>query len=367
MQTWSPSNPNLQLAWDSTSLQSVQFCPRYYQYAHLDGWKGSSVDLEFGIYAATAWEQYQKLRLAGKTRADAQREVLADLMKATWLGNGKQWGGRYEEQWRCTGLDAEGNPVPYRNSKGNRAKCPYSHAGAFFPMPAPYICGECGAEIETVRNYLPGDSAKNRQTLVRTVAWYIEEQPEELSEGLRPYAFPDGTPAVELSFKLPLPWQSPYGENYILAGHLDYIGVFGPEMFVVDNKTTTKGLTAKFWNGYSPHMQVDTYDLVGSVMFPDLPLKGVMIDAAQTLAGGSRFARKPYYKTEEHREEHWETLKFWIKQAEQYAEAGYWPMNKRNCWLCAFNRVCQLAPSQRPGVLAADFQKGPRWDPLHER
>src|SRR5690606_221916 len=139
------------------------------------------------------------------------------------------------------------------------------------------------------------------------------------ADGLAPYAFPDGTPAVELSFKLPLPWQNAYGETYVLAGHLDYIGTFGSELFIVDNKTTTHSLTAKFWSSYSPHMQIDTYDLVGSVLFPDLPLKGVLIDAAQTLQGGSKFMRKPFYKTEAHREEHLATLEFWIKQAEQYA------------------------------------------------
>lgn len=360
---FSTGNPKLQLAWDATSLQAVQFCPRYYQMVHLEGWSGVTIDLEFGGYAASGWELYQKSRLAGDNRDTAQLKVLRFLMETTWLGDGRQWGGVYEDQWRCTGTE------PYRNAKGNRAKCPYSHKGMWFPQPQPDagICGHCGSPLEVSRNYMPDHKAKNRQTLCRTLMWYIDEQPEDMSQGLRPYAFPDGRPAVELSFKLPLPYRTPYGENYLLAGHMDYLGQFGTELFIVDNKTTTHSLTQHYWQGYSPHMQMDTYDLVASVMFPDLSIRGVMVDAAQVMANESRFGRHPYYKTETMREEHWKTIEFWIKLAEQFAEAGYWPMNKRNCWLCPFANVCNKPPEQRERFLKADFAKREPWNPLVER
>lgn len=359
----SPSNPSLQVAWDSTSLGALQFCPRRYKYEHLDGWSGDQNDLQFGGYAASGFELYQKRRLAGDTKDQAQLAVVRFLLETTWHADGTQYGGSFVNEWRCTGTEK------YKNAKGNTAKCPYSHKGVWFPefsRPGA-TCGECGSPTEVARNYAPNDPAKNRQTLVRMLIWYIEEQPENLEDGLHPYVFPDGTPAVELSFRLPTPWKSRYGDEYLLVGHLDYIGVFGAEMFSVDNKTTTKTLGASFWQGYSPHYQMDTYDLTGSLLFPDLPISGVLIDAAQTMVSGARFARHPIYKTEAQREEHWQEIEYWIKQAEDFAAKGHWPMNKRNCWLCPFAGVCNKDPATRERILAEKFTKRELWNPLVPR
>lgn len=359
---FSSENPNLQLAWDSSSLGAIQFCPRYYQLSNLEGWRGDQVDLQFGAFAASGFELYQKERLAGASRDDALLRVVRYLLEATWNLDGSQWGGRFESQWRCTGTE------PYRNAKGNRAKCPYSHKGVWMPEPTPDVCGHCQSPIQTSKNYIPGHPAKHRISLVRMLVWYVDEQPEALSEGLRPLLLPDGTPAVELSVRLPTPWKSPYGDDYILTGHFDYIGVFGDEAWIVDNKTTTKTLSDKFWQGYSPHYQLDTYDLFGSLMFPDLDLQGVLIDAAQvTKTGDPKFARHTFRKTEEQREEHWRNIEFWIRQAEQFALAGYWPMNKRSCFLCPFASICNKDPEFREGYLKGGFQQGPRWNPLAER
>lgn len=359
---WSTHNPDLQVAWDSSSLQAVMFCPRHYEYAIRDGrGSGDGVDLAFGGYAATGFETYQKARLEGLTKERALLRTVRAILTLTWR-DGDQWGGAYEEQWHCTGTE------PYKNSKGNRAKCPYAHKGVWLPPPNPGdTCGVCGSPIETARNYSPDNKAKNRQTLLRTLVWYIDEQPEEMEDGLHPYQFPDGTPAVELSIRLPLPFSTPYGETYILAAHLDYIGVFGGDILPVDNKTTTKSLNDRFWSGYNPSMQLDTYDMMVNVLYPDLHTAGVLVDAAQVLQSTSNFARRTFYKTEGQRQEQWETIEFWIKQAERYAEAHHWPMNKRSCWLCPFNQICRMDPEVRQVYLDQSFPKRDRWNPLLER
>lgn len=356
----SPSNPRLQTAWDSTSLGALMFCPRYYQYAHLEGWSGSTVDLEFGTYAASGFEQYQKLRIAGATKDAATLAVVRTTLTSTWK-DGNPVLGRYENQWKCTGV------TPYKNAKGNKAICPNAHKAVWFPYPHPMECGTCGSPVRLQRNYIPAHNAKNRQSLLRTLIWYIDSQPEDLDNGLRPYVFPDGTPAVELSFRVPLPWQSPYGDQYLLTGHNDYLGAFGEELWTVDNKTTTKGLSTKFWEGYSPHYQIDTYDLTAALAYPNLPIRGVMLDAAQVTTDGVRFGRHPFYKTEAQREEHLETIRFWIRQAEAFAEANSYPMNKRNCWLCPFKNVCNKDPEERERFLRADFTKREIWNPLTPR
>lgn len=358
---YSPSNPRLQTAWDSSSLGAIQFCPRFYQYTILEGWGGPSTHLDFGGYAAEGFETYQKSRLAGKTKDEAMLDTVRHVMKITWR-DGNQWGGHFEDQWQCTGTE------PYKNAAGNRVKCPYAHKNSWFPNPAPNICGVCGSPIQTSRNYIPDHAAKNRVNLIRMLVWYIDDQPENLDDGLRPYIFPDGTPAVELSVRLPTPWKSPYGDDYILSGHFDYIGVFGWENWIVDNKTTTKTLGDRFWEGYSPHYQLDTYDLFGSLMFPALDLQGVLIDAAQvTTTKPPAFGRRTFRKTEEQREEHFRNIEFWVRQAEAFALADYYPMNKRNCFLCPFKNICDKDPSLRAGYLKAGFEKRERWNPLAER
>lgn len=369
---FSEKQPRLQLAWDPTSINNLMQCPRYYQLTNLEGWRGSAVDLEFGILCATAWEHYQKARIRGDSKDAATLEALRNVTERSWdYEKNKPWGGRYANMWRCEGTE------PYKNAKGNRAVCPYHHkkpgaAGEWmwFPEPAPETCGECGSAVIRDRHYIPANEKKNRTTVIRTVLWYCLEQPEALEDGLHPYVFPNGKPAVELPYRIPLPWRSDLGEQYILCGHLDYLGEFATELFVVDNKTTTKPLNQKLWDSYSPSTQFDTYDLVGTLLFPDLDIKGVMIDAAQVQTGGSQYMRHPYYKTEGQRQEHLETVHYWIEQAEmlatKYADKDY-PMNKRSCWICQFKGICDKDPKERGRWLRADFVKGEPWNPLLER
>lgn len=350
---------NLQVVWDATSFKQLQFCPRSYQLGILQGWRGSAVDLEFGIMFATSTEVYAKARLAGSSKEEASELAIARVVAESWKDG--PWGGYYENEWHCDGT------TPYRNPKGNRAKCPYSFKGKWFIGTGPDTCGQCGSCTRTERHYLPVDKVKNRRSLIQLVAWYCEEQPDDPSVGgLFPYAFPDGTPAIELSFKLPLPWSAPTGETYVLAGHMDGIKTFGSEPFVTDNKTTKTALNALYWKQYNPNTQVDIYDLVGSLLYPSLGIRGVVIEAAQTLATGARFASHPFYRTEGQRSETLRDLEFWLRQAEKFVADDYWPMNKTNCKFCAFNGICSKDPAQRERFLNADFVRN-RWDPTKER
>lgn len=381
MEAFSTHNDKLQVAWDASSLKSLQFCPRYYQYSNLEGWQAESVDLEFGRLIASGFEMYQKLRLDGKSKDEAVLAVVRWALTETYYpGTGHvdfdedsnehwhqdtpdtQWGGRYETMWKCDGTQ------PYKNAKGNRAKCPMALEKVWFPGDPPDICTTCRAGIRVERLYIT-EHQKNRQSLLRALIWYADNQPENIDDGYRPYVFPDGTKAVELSGRIPLPYKNSYGEDYILTWNFDYIGQYGSELFITDNKTTKKGLNSQFFDAYSPDTQFDTYDMVGSIAYPGLNIRGVMVDAVQVLVSGVEFGLHPYYKSEGQREEHLRDIGIWLAQAEMYALQGYWPMNKRNCWLCPFKQTCSLDPSQRAAHLAANFPKRPEgpWNPLHVR
>lgn len=351
------------------------FCPTYYKYTIIDGWRQQdNADLRFGGYFASAAETYKKRRLEGRDKHGATVDALRYVITATWDKDTGPWGGTYTDQWRCTGSE------PYRNAKGNRAKCPYSYAHAWFPAPSPGTCGECGSPTESERRWIPGHNTKDRYSLVRLVAAYCDDQAETASDGAYPVSFPNGQPAIELSFRLPLPWNSldatqgytlsgnfyRSGEPYQLVGHLDSIMAYGGENFIADNKTTKKALNQDFFAQFSPAVQMDTYDLAGSMLWPQLNIKGVMIEGAQILKDSVRLGIGLQYRTDELRNEFLDDLQYWIGQAEKYAIEDRWPKNRRNCWLCHFKSICAKEPSKREQYLTSNFVKS-HWNPLIER
>ena len=356
--------PKLQYAWDATSLRALMMCPRYYEYTIIKGYRGSTIDLEFGIIVHQGVEECTHKRLDGASKDDATLAAIKHVMEHSGEYNTEDewvpWGGSYQEQWRCLGTEK------YKNEKGNAAKCPWAFKGKWYIPPAPSTCGECGSGTETVTNWIPDNPAKDRFAALRLVAWYCFEQPDDFNKGLVSYKFANGTHAVELSFKLPLPFKAPTGDNYVLCGHFDKLATFDNDMFVVDLKTTKLTLSKAFWSRYSPDIQMDTYDFAGSVLFSHLNMRGLIIEGAQTMVGGARYGIQIYYRTESQREEYLRELKMWLKLAEEYAKNDYWPMNPASCWHCDFNGVCSKDPDQRQRVLDADF-KVKHWNTLEER
>ncbi len=358
---FSKGNPKLQIAWDATSMSALLKCAAYYDLTINQGWRKSSVHLEFGGFLADGFETFQKARLAGDDLTTAIVAGLKRVLTDTWNEDGTQWGGYWENQWKCGGL------VKYVNAKGNRAKCPYSHKHMWFPPSAPYVCGECGGDwIVHSKNYCPDHSTKHRINLARAIIWYGLDQPEELTDGLHPLRFPDGTPAVELSWRLPLPRASLHGDTYLLCGHFDYLGVYGQEYGVVDNKTTKNTLGGSYFWGFSPSVQMDTYDMVAPILFPDLDFSWVCIDAIQIMTDTIRTGRHFYRKSQPQRVEHFDTVMEVIDRAEKYAASDVWPMDKSSCAMCEFKKVCSAPPDDRAAVLAENF-KTDFWNPMENR
>lgn len=70
--------PNLQLFWDSTSLRSIQRCPREYQYRILQGFvtRRAKLDLEFGIVYHSSQEMGDRVRADGGSVPDQVHEAM---------------------------------------------------------------------------------------------------------------------------------------------------------------------------------------------------------------------------------------------------------------------------------------------------
>lgn len=313
-------HPNIQWAWDSTSLGYFKTCPRLYQYIMIDGWQGreESVHLRFGIEYHRALEHFDRLMAESWDFNSALREVVRDTLIRT-------------EEWK------------------------------------PDLATKAG-------------KYKNRATLIGLVIDYLDhfriEHPKTL-------ILADGSPAVEFTFNFFLPWgpdaavekQTRVGEKawkqaYLLTGHLDRVVEYAGARFVMDRKTTTWTISPYYFDQFEPNNQMSLYSLASSMVLK-APIKGVIIDAAQILLEKpNKFERSITYRTPDQLNEWLDDLKIILREAESYAEANYWPMRDTSCDKyggCRFRAVCSKSPPVRDVFLRSNFDKLPeeeRWNPL---
>lgn len=314
LKAFSSSLPGLQWAWDSTSLGALKSCPRYYQYSIVEGWTplSESVHLTFGLHYHKALEIYDHERADGKSYEDALDAAVDYVLKATIvrLPNGK---------WR-----------PWFSDEPN----------------------------------------KNRETLLRTVVWYLEQFSEDAA---RTVILANGKPAVELSFRFEIP-ATIDGQQALLCGHLDRLVEFNSQIKFLDRKTTKYSLSGEWFSRFNPDNQMSLYNLASSIVY-NQPVQGGIIDGAQVLVTLSRFQRGFIHRHREEQEEWLEESIWYIKMAESFARRGYWPKNDKACNLymkadgtggCPFRPICSSAPSMREKLLQASFQRR-TWDPLEVR
>ena len=203
---------------------------------------------------------------------------------------------------------------------------------------------------------------KTRETLVRSVIWYLENF---LDDPTTTVQLADGSPAVELSFRMDLPYSTDSGLGYLLCGHLDRVVSFNGLQFVMDRKTASTTPSSSYFEKYDVDNQMSTYSIAARVLY-NMPIKGVIIDAAQVAVGFTRFVRGFTYRTPAQLDEWLSDLSFWIKQAEGFALRGNWPMNDKSCDKfggCVFRKVCARDPGVRNAILESDFTREP-WNPL---
>ncbi len=205
---------------------------------------------------------------------------------------------------------------------------------------------------------------KNRSTLLRSILHYCDTSDDRVT----PFIFPDGTVAVELSFRLTLPLTSPDGTPYELAGHLDGMVEFAGEVMPRERKTTKSTPGMSFFDNYAPDVQVDTYDLAAWLLFSDAEHRpqGVMVEVTQVTEHFTTIERQIINVPEERRAETLRDMLWWIKQAETCARAGYYPKNTASCGMyggCEFRRICKLAPSSRERFLPGEHYEHREWNP----
>jgi hypothetical protein len=210
-----------------------------------------------------------------------------------------------------------------------------------------------GAGPSGGRPWLSDHNTKTRETLIRSIVWYVDQFENEYIETVK---FSDGKPAVEISFSLDL------GNGLLLRGKLDRLVDYGGDIYVMDQKTTGATITARYFDGWSPDTQMSTYTFAGQALYK-LPVKGVILDAAQIAVGFTRFERGFIFRSKAQLEEWYESALYHIKAAHQATASSFFPMNHASCGNyggCEFRQICSRSPEVRTQFLKADFVQGER-------
>ena len=213
----------------------------------------------------------------------------------------------------------------------------------------------------------PGDhpdaNIKNRYTLIRSLVWNCEDR---LDSPFTTVILANGKPAVELTFNFDAFTLD--GETISLSGHIDELVEANGQYYVKDDKTTKGALSAAYFRQYTPHNQMSLYATAGRVIL-DKPIAGVIIRAAQIGVNFTRFATGQAPRPRAILDEWLADTKWWVKQAREYAIAGYWPRNDKSCDKfggCPLRAVCGVSPSHRQAWLDQDFEHH-EWNPLQPR
>lgn len=301
----------VQFAWDATSLSNYEKCPRYYQLVNLLGYqpKDKSVHLIFGGLYAAALEHYHKHLTEGMSVDEATRAVVLAVMFETW---------EYD-------LDEDGDII-----RGS------------------------GKPWDSMHNL------KTRETLIRSIVWYLDHFKNDETEV---YYNDEGVPAVEYSFALPL------DNDIIWCGHIDRLVTYGTDIYVMDQKTSGATISSRYFKQFTPDIQMSGYTYAGKVIF-NLPVKGVIIDAAQIAVGFTRFERGFVHRTEDQLDEWLDNSMLNILRAREDTSDNLFAMNRQSCGNyggCDFRDVCSASKTHGKRLLAADFVQRPRWDPLERR
>ena len=302
----------VQFGWDQTSIKLAEECFKKYQYVMLEGWRtrGGNTHLIFGGVYASALEHFHKYRAAGMDFDDALAEVVREALSATWV---------YDR-------DEEGDEIP----------------GTGEPWQSDH-------------------NTKTRENLIRTIVWYFEHFKDDPCQTV---ILSNGVAAVEHSFQLPV------DNGVIFSGHLDRLVEFSKNIYIQDQKTTATTITPRYFTSYNPDSQIaGMYPFAGRAIFK-LPVKGVMIDAAQIAVGFSRFERGFIFTDDGSLDEWYDDSMELIGRVQQATRDNHFPRNRSSCSKyagCQFRNVCSKSPAVREQFLKADFEKGQRWDPLEAR
>ena len=199
---------------------------------------------------------------------------------------------------------------------------------------------------------------RNMTTLIRSLVWYDQWIGDY--KLYRPLVNQPTTHIHELEMR------SPYGEEIVLVTNYDQIvrDNMSGQKLAVERKSTTQTISPYFWYTYDPSVQLNTYDYV---LNKEFGTAGVWIEAVQTAVGFSRFDHHEVMRTKRQRENWIDTVRFWIKLANEIAVNGAWTYAGNVATQRYDNTTREMhrkSPSSWHGILETEFEEGTPWNPL---
>jgi len=200
---------------------------------------------------------------------------------------------------------------------------------------------------------LPHDPIKNRETLVRSFVWYVDEYATD-----EVYRLPDGSAGVELSFEIDI------SDDVIFCGHLDKVIRIDGDLYIADQKTSKTALSSWFFRQFEMSDQMAMYSFAAKHLLGS-PIRGVIIDGVQITLGYTVFQRSTVHYPLEKLEEWLEDTLWHIEQHDGVPRRRW-----TSCGLyggCRMRSVCTQVPSLREHYLNGDFLKTGPWRPEIKR
>ena len=194
-----------------------------------------------------------------------------------------------------------------------------------------------------------GDNSRTNATLLRSIVWYADTWADE---PYRTLELPDGEPALETRFEVPIP-----GTEYRISGRIDRVALFDDIPTIIDFKTTGKALNIYYFKNFKPNIQTYTYPWAYRKLFGVIPT--MMIDACQLGVSFNRYSRYTLDFTDSELDEFEEELICTVEHAELLNRRHQMPKNEAGCSMyggCLFQRVCSQAPEFRNNWLEEDFE-----------
>tara|TARA_R110000803_G_scaffold80261_5_gene146072 strand:- start:11899 stop:12849 length:951 start_codon:yes stop_codon:yes gene_type:complete len=199
---------------------------------------------------------------------------------------------------------------------------------------------------------LSTDNARSLQPALRAVVWRAEEF---WDDPLETVAMPDGKPALEVRFEVPLAF---IDQPYRLSGRIDKMVEHNGDLYIVDTKTTKKVLNSWFFDGYMPSTQIYGYMWVCREILK-LPIRGFIIDAVQTMVESTRFGRATFDVTPEQIDEWKSTVKDGFQRLVEYKNQQNYPHNYASCGNyggCVYRKVCAAPEWMRPTYIEDSYK-----------
>lgn len=280
--------------------------------------------------------------------------------ESPYLVDGRQWA------WNSSSLDpakACSREYFYRARRGLRPKIKsadilfggwYAHALEIYHRRRAEGESHTDAMRATVRHVIyvtwewqSNDPNKNRETLIRSIIWYLDAHENDPCKTI---ILGSGRPAVELPFRFQV------SDEVWFTGHLDRLVEHSGDVYVQDQKTTRRTLGAYYFKQFDLSVQMSLYTLAAQVIW-NVPVKGVLIDAAQIAVGFTRFERGFTFRSPEQLNE-WLKHSLWSIKKVWEGEKEGWPLNDAACGRyggCDFRSVCSKPERVRESYLKADF------------